>query len=351
MVVVAIIGILIGLLLPAVQAAREAAQRMQCASNMKNYGLALHNYHDVNGAFPAAAMYHPGSYRFNMNWAILPFVEQAAVAQFDQVAEVWEAPYNSVQIAVFKCPSDSTKMAAGADSTANIMHSYGDALDAGFPWGMWWCNPWTGIDAQLAAWGDANSRSRGMFNTYKWNASSFVTDGLSNTAAISEAVACNVSGSDASTSIKGGVAGDMPSNRNQHGVGPQVCLNRRGRDGDMTQFSGYAARAWRGTGGIFDGVAPAFGFQTVLPPNSPSCTTNAGGRSDDASNGLMAASSHHSGGVNVGMGDGSVRFVSETIDCGDLTRGQPGPGAITGKSYYGVWGAMGTPQGGETVSL
>ncbi|MDR2114803.1 MAG: DUF1559 domain-containing protein, partial [Planctomycetaceae bacterium] len=103
-------------------------------------------------------------------------------------------------------------------------------------------------------------------------------------------------------------------------------------------------------------------FFTILPPNSPSCTTG----SDYEANGVIAsASSNHSGGVNVSLFDGSVRFVSETVNCGDLTKSpfdtdinQGGhsdkvtPPTVNygGESYYGVWGAMGSRGGGEIAS-
>ncbi|MCF0233890.1 MAG: DUF1559 domain-containing protein [Thermoguttaceae bacterium] len=80
-------------------------------------------------------------------------------------------------------------------------------------------------------------------------------------------------------------------------------------------------------------------FHAVLPPNSPMCTAF-------LSVFLLPPTSYHSGGVNAAMADGSVRFISDTIDCGDTTAFRP----ASGKSPYGVFGAMGTPSGGETIS-
>ena len=99
-------------------------------------------------------------------------------------------------------------------------------------------------------------------------------------------------------------------------------------------------------------------FTACLPPNSPSCSS-----SNDSGQGygayyMSSASSNHSGGVNVVMLDGSVRFVSETIDCGDLNNCLGGANNADGmdycwqgKSTRGVWGAMATPKGKETVSM
>ncbi|MBQ1278458.1 MAG: DUF1559 domain-containing protein, partial [Thermoguttaceae bacterium] len=93
-----------------------------------------------------------------------------------------------------------------------------------------------------------------------------------------------------------------------------------------------------------------------LPPNSPSCCGSGGGSKDDFT--ISTPSSNHSGGVNVVMCDGSVRFVSETVDCGDITQIMGGAANTegqdnkwTGKSWHGVWGAMATPNKGETESL
>ena len=87
LVVIAIIGILVGLLLPAVQAAREAARRMQCSNNLKQMGLALHNYHDTFNRFPGNTATPQGSQQLGASWLvkILPQLEQSAA--FNQL--VW----------------------------------------------------------------------------------------------------------------------------------------------------------------------------------------------------------------------------------------------------------------------
>jgi prepilin-type processing-associated H-X9-DG protein len=92
----------------------------------------------------------------------------------------------------------------------------------------------------------------------------------------------------------------------------------------------------------FVGVPAVEGFSTVLPPNSPSCASGAW----EDSWGVYSASSEHPGGVNVLLGDGSVRMISETINTGDLSRAE----VTSGLSPYGVWGALGSKDGGESVS-
>ena len=93
-------------------------------------------------------------------------------------------------------------------------------------------------------------------------------------------------------------------------------------------------------------------YMATLPPNSPSCTNGTGW--DEGHSSQISASSNHPGGVNVAMADGSVRFVSETIDCGDPTRfvgPQNEDHQVTGPSGRGVWGAVATPASGEAKSL
>ena len=87
LVVIAIIGVLIALLLPAVQAAREAARRAQCANNLKQIGLALHNYHDAHGVLPPGYVYQPGYATGGFGWAsmILPYMEQTPLFNADQL--------------------------------------------------------------------------------------------------------------------------------------------------------------------------------------------------------------------------------------------------------------------------
>ena len=156
LVVIAIIGMLIALLLPAVQAAREAARRMQCSNNMKQVALAAHNYHDINETFPAAS--HLPSLqtwrqntndneglRFSVLWALLPFIEQGALHSAwvspsktltQNPVAPWEAPPADARVATYLCPSDGNAHKDGRNVTGGIYNarscvqfSMGDSTD------------------------------------------------------------------------------------------------------------------------------------------------------------------------------------------------------------------------------
>ncbi|MBQ7815183.1 MAG: DUF1559 domain-containing protein, partial [Thermoguttaceae bacterium] len=169
-------------------------------------------------------------------------------------------------------------------------------------------------------------------------------DGTSNTLFCSETVSGDAG---ASMRIKGGVIGTGSptaiNSTDSNLTSRANCFNSRDPD-DNTSYDPdryVAASAWRGCRWA-DGRISVTGFNTVFPPNAPSC---ANGTSDN-NWGIFTASSNHSGGVNAAMMDGSVRFVSETIDCGSYLTEKQNHGRA--KSLFGVWGAMGTPAGGET---
>jgi prepilin-type N-terminal cleavage/methylation domain-containing protein len=157
LVVIAIIGILVALLLPAVQAAREAGRRTSCINNMKQIGLALHNYHDTNRKFPLGQR---GSVAWS-NWRveILPFMEQGALYNNINRDDVYSSPaFQNLVLESWRCPSSAlpaTQPASWVTWWTNfnhmvpgyqgIMGAYPDP--AGRPsthsasnYGGWWCN-------------------------------------------------------------------------------------------------------------------------------------------------------------------------------------------------------------------
>jgi type II secretory pathway pseudopilin PulG len=347
LVVIAIIGVLIALLLPAVQAAREAARRMQCSNNMKQWTIALHNYHDTYQAFPAAHNPCHGTgnvkyQRFSTHYCLLPFMEQQAL--FDTIKTVqgtsyagaqwpWNASsdlHNAWRLNAVLCPSDSnSRTPINSGTPTNIVVSYGD--------GAWEISNYDHLGG-----GQNDVSSRGMFYPRFWKPIAAATDGTSNTIAISESAVAPASGSNL---INGGITdaalegGDVTSGRTYK---PSLCMAVK----NGKTFSSTATSFWRGTR-YLDGMVLYSGFNTIMPPNSPSCMPTP---ALEVRAGLYTANSNHSGGVNCGLTDGSVKFVSETVDTNGLPDALQGKW-LTGESRYGVWGAMGTPAGGESKAL
>jgi len=363
LVVIAIIGILIALLLPAVQAAREAARRLQCSNNFKQAGLALHNYHDVNKSFPAGrsrcglAGALPADGGRGQEWGVgprvvlLPYMEQASryatfVDEMNNPANLmfpWICNINSPNIgacrdtiSTYICPSDGKMNAPilinyGSGTTevarSNIAHSLGD--------GLWGNNTNEG--------GAAFVENRGIMTPNRWKSFGNMADGSSNTIGMSEVIGTERSGTGAiSRSVFGGVV-ISPEMYNGALSLPGPCLQMRDPM-DRTQLVGTVIDSWRG-GFFTDGRGANAAFSTHLPPNSPSCIWWAA--MGQNAWGAFSVSSYHTGGVNAVLMDGSCTFITETIDTGNLDT----PLNINiPASPYGVWGAMGTPSGGESKS-
>lgn len=339
LVVIAIIAILIALLLPAVQQAREAARRSQCKNNLKQLGLAMHNYHDVHNVVPMASGRDggPGGRRQSGFVGMLPFLDQAPL--YNQIAAggvnasvngtqnyngfdfvPWDNNHKAVRITMpmLQCPSDGETTEQNPRGKANYVFSRGDTA--------WDHNP---------AWNGNGGRGlRGMFVGGGGNAGKRafrdVTDGLSNTIAMGEKIKAKRS---ANTILTGAIARGPAQSAYRNN--PSICLTQV-TNGMYTVGVGR----WSGTRWM-DG-APAFtGMTTILGPNHASCTDPGGDQRD----GVHEPTSQHVGGVQILMGDGAVRFFSENIDTGDPT--QPSP--VAGKSPFGIWGALGSVQGGEVL--
>jgi prepilin-type processing-associated H-X9-DG protein len=331
-------------LLPAVQAAREAARRSQCTNNLKQLNLAIHNYHDVNNKMPARSAGTQGTNTDSNNgwlsgWIVLlPFYEQTAM--YDQIKSgdpvngippyglntqnQWD-PWD-VSPSVLRCPSDPGRYdgtGAGGTRLNNYCFSSGD-------------------DARNND--DQNSsNTRGVFGHLFWYGFRDVTDGLSNTVMLSEKVRCG-----------NNTGGYNPNPRDlDHRFGhalidvranPALCFTTT--DGKYYLSTALVERTFgsRFPRGRFNRA----GFNTILPPNGPSCLMdyNNQGNSD---HGVMPPSSQHPGGVNVALCDGSVQFISETINNGNPAANQANN--YTGASRYGVWGALGSKAGGEVSRL
>jgi prepilin-type processing-associated H-X9-DG protein len=341
MVVIGIIGILIALMLPAVQAAREAARRLQCLNNVKNITLALHSYHDTNKCLPA------GSKCANyLTWIhfCMPYCEQgnaysrlsfegplhlpgAGGGKFDAMAHdnSWDNKYMfaDVRYALHTCPSDAptdsnqpacktypfedlgikmklNNYVACAGNTAIWGVQAGD-FNAENPRG--WVKDYEGLKHGGACFGmtrttDDAKNAVSAFPKNAWVFMSEISDGLSNTMAVSE-------------SIQAMQPGDGQDQRGMTAWGPTTMY---------TAFTGPNSKSpdrMLGTG-----YCNNLPFQPCEGP--------------DEVNGFnvsrQAARSRHPGGVNVGMADGSTRFVPDTVD-------------------LDAWRAASTTQGRETVAL
>lgn len=305
LVVIAIIGILIALLLPAVQAAREAARRAQCTNNLKQLGLAMHNYHDVYVMFPR-------NYRqvganaweaLSAHYALLPYVEQKPLYDQGQANITnWGWIYGNLMntpVSAFRCPSALPAPARGT-------HPHG--------WDGPGCNyAWSTGSSIYTVW--AGNAFNG-FIAYQYDRKmADVRDGLSNTLAASEIL---------SGSGQTGSSGVFPFDIFYAGDGPfNAVVNKDFPTQAELDAIGSAARnspqGFKSNNGTMWAwyAAAQSTLTTAAPPNwrwpsaGGACCP---GGAHDWGNGIIPPRSLHPGGVNAALGDASVRFISETID-------------------------------------
>ncbi|TVS12521.1 MAG: DUF1559 domain-containing protein [Planctomycetaceae bacterium] len=352
LVVIAIIGVLVALLLPAVQAAREAARRTQCSNNLKQLGLALHNYQDTYNSLPFIcggtgdgggfgqhgcwAPHCTSAFRLSGFVGLLPYIEQQAVydmsAQNNFSPGGWVDVPNSpvyAKIPGFFCPSDPSAQ-DHARGRRNYKMSMGD-------WTMQHHDASRNIPNPRGPFGIIRQANVGVTSRF-----ASVTDGLSNTIAFSErVVGVSINRFKGGYAQSAGVHAGATTGDDMLAIVPLDCMNT------PVVNNVYSNPSTGNTSGQFwsDGAMTASGFNTILPPNSPSCT--AMGVASQESRIIAPPTSQHPGGVNAVMLDGAVKFISDTIDSGDLTHGL----VRSGRSPYGVWGALGSRDGGESVSL
>jgi prepilin-type N-terminal cleavage/methylation domain-containing protein/prepilin-type processing-associated H-X9-DG protein len=386
LVVIAIIGVLVGLLLPAVQAAREAARRMSCSNNFKQIGLAMHNYHSAYNQLPmhgggtvdpiTSNIWRPSEVANNGKLSIFvgltPFMEQQAIweqisnpmnvdslgnsppnpsgngnaqalrsgAGFSPMGpspdEILYTPWVT-QIPSLRCPSDPGTGLPSLGRT-NYAANLGDSAERAHQ-GSWDNSaPMGTVNQTLAI--EIQGAGRGMFTVHEKRRFRDVLDGLSNTIAAGE-IATDLGDSDARTialSRGWSFVRNFPPNDCDTLVDP---TRPQFWDPGQTPVGSTDGRGYRWAEHL-----PNFsGFFTAQPPNSPICAEQNAGNS-----GWYSASSRHQGGVHVLMGDGAVKFVTDSIEAGDqTTRGvnayrQPGSA-----SPYGLWGALGTRAAKEVI--
>ena len=326
LVVIAVIGVLVALLLPAVQAAREAARRMSCQNNLKQVALAMHNYESALGVYPPSFCIRPGTVLSGNNgsWSaqgrILPYIEQNNVYEQVRLDVAWDAPANratcvpTMRILVYRCPSEvNTGPRLDAAGLAYIT-----PLNYTFNFGTWLVhNP---------------ARQQGgdgaMFVNSRLTPADFL-DGLSNTLCASEVKAFT----------------SYIRNTSDPGPAPptdpaafQVMSGQLKLGPNLNDNTGHTE--W------CDGRVHHSGFTTVFTPNTK-VPYDSGGRTYDIdyssrqegqsatqpTYAAITARSFHSGGiVNAALMDGSVRTISKTIS-------------------LATWRALGTRAGGEAVQV
>lgn len=355
LVVIAIIAVLIALLLPAVQQARESARRTQCKNNLKQIGLALHNYHDVYGAFVyrkggshsqnSLGTRHDGNYERRSGMvALLPYLDQVAVFQKIDQGDTAGAPNPippggpapwfgwsgwKLRAQVLRCPSDPAQVQAGGtngtygNTSGNINYCFnmGDVING---------------NRDLTT-------SNGLFALRTCYGLRDIVDGSSNTIAMSERCIANSNfgiGGKASPDVKEGILTSVAAIT----TNPGSCLAAAAPIVSGSRYTNWSAVKGKFSSLWADGQPEINSFTPVLGPNAPSCINDNNGNADGASN-LLSASSYHTGGVHGLMADGAVRFISDNIDTGNLGVAN----TFGGRSPYGVWGAVGTRSGGETV--
>jgi prepilin-type N-terminal cleavage/methylation domain-containing protein/prepilin-type processing-associated H-X9-DG protein len=339
LVVISIIGVLVALLLPAVQMAREAARRASCTNNLKQLGLATHNYDGSWNVLPSQCLYLAPTCTvgWTHSWTVqlLPGLEQNVVFNAQNFDYGPDRPENSttssIQLSVLLCPSDG---AAEPDPPNQPLNYHGNLGGPGV------LRNWMGIVVP--------AYTRCPFPPYQlwWGPDSnlgviriaAISDGLSNTALFSEKLiggGTTTTIAVASPNAKRGLFPTVPATPNTGNLGQTLeflnaCRSLPGSATDAAdQFPSGARWSWSFPWHISNDV-----YTHYNTPNGLSCRSTATANDNvdgGGQTGIITATSNHPGGVNVCFADGSVKFVKDSID----TR---------------TWWALGTRNQGEVVS-
>jgi len=330
LVVIAIIAVLIALLLPAVQAAREAARRSQCVNNLKQIGLGMHNYHSATNTFPMGSSHGPYDLSNNNtgfpawdSWSahalMLPYLEQGqvynaanfnfAVAWTNQPSNLINSTVYNTKIAIFLCPSDGN---AGKTNLNSYHSSIGTTT-------FNCCNNPGAVN------------TTGVFGYARGSTIAEIIDGTSNTIAFSEALVGN--------SFSGPLPGNSTGNVSSAGAANQTNVASLANAQALLQQdaatcqTAFLTNGQNGRGEHWGCGAMGYSmFNTVYPPNFTkwsACRMDCCAQAEHAH--YQNANSNHSGGVNVLMSDGSVKFIKSSIG-------------------WNIWWGLGTRSLGEVIS-
>lgn len=316
LVVVAIIGILVSLLLPAVQSARQAAKRTQCTNNLKQMALAALNYESQYHAFPYGKLTKNRNFGWSEHARLLPFLEQNNV--YDRInfsrspGHAANRTARESHITVFRCPSDGN----GLTAWTRFNHP---------GWGKNNYRGNAGSDVGFLKKG--HEQNNGIFVTNVPIRMRDIKDGSSNTALFSERL---IGDGDDNASTPERDWFRIPDSADKPDTVYAACkaIDPMTMTGANNQIS-RAGRNW-----VWGNYIPTR-YNHIMPPNHMSCSRGPGGRLDWKVNdhgGATTATSLHPGGVNLAMADGSVRFVTEQVD-------------------YLVWWAVGSRNGHEPIPL
>jgi len=351
LVVIAIIAVLISLLLPAVQSAREAARRAQCVNNLKQIGLALHNYHTSANVFPPGCSANvfttnPITYFSWVGWSaqglMLSYVEQGPLYNAinfafvpswggdDPVTSITNTTVARTRLAVYLCPSDGN---AGQININSYYACYGTTANS-FRWN----------DPNIPTASTSNRNSTGMFTQWASYGIAHATDGTSNTIAYSEALVGDgrgngfIGNATNPSKYRGNFIMSPPGNS----VGGNNLYDAFENPNLILQDLAACAAAFQSTttgisdirGNLWcDGATGYSMFNVLQTPNDSynGCRFGCSPGCDPSFGFSYPASSAHPGGVNVCFADGSVRFVKNAIN-------------------RMTWWALGTRANGEVIS-
>ncbi|WP_406697803.1 DUF1559 domain-containing protein [Singulisphaera sp. Ch08] len=338
LVVIAIIAVLIALLLPAVQAAREAARRSQCINNIKQLGLAVHNYNSTYSCFPpscsgpevAGTLSVDSGWSFGWPLAVLSGMEQQAMFNAVNFFNRPRGPENSTigyaQLGSLICPSDgTTQKPSDPWATNNYVGNFG---------GPGIIKRWTGTMVPGSKWTSASAQL-GPIGIES------IRDGTSNTGLFSERLV----GLKANAGLAQLRLSSSDAKRGFFDSGATVP----GETGDPAQAMTFYNTCKALPGSTVAKNSQCFGYIWIVgyyvhctntynhfgPPNMPLCHNNqyenSASQTWEISAGIGSPTSNHSGGVNMGLADGSVKFIKDTVNLPS-------------------WWALGTRNGGEVIS-